>query len=239
MNLWLGAPTVAMIVGWLFGRWRGVLIALATSVAWLATIRLAVASGTSQWPSLLDMSPALALMVVALGLVIEFRKTASVKRSRSHNTVTGLVEADTFAEVVEIELRRALRYERPFSLLYLRCDSAGTTTAAGITARVRSVDLVANLRDGEFAVLLPETDATQATVVVRRLQEGLATGENGGQRSTVAVGAVTVAGVRIEAAHMIGRARELMLESAKDPTRMCRREVFATPSERDPASRNW
>jgi hypothetical protein len=101
------------------------------------------------------------------------------------------------------------------------------------------VDLVASLRDGEFAVLLPETDATQATVVVRRLQESLAMGENGGQGSTAAVGAVTVAGVRIEAAHMIGRARELMLESAKDATRMCRREVFAAPSERDPASRNW
>ncbi len=144
--------------------------------------------------------------------------------------MTGLVETGSFTEVVQLELHRALRYDRPFSLIYLRCDSAGATTAAGLTARVRSVDLVASLRDGEFAVLLPETDATQVMVVVRRLQEG---------DSTAAVGAVTVAGVRIEAPHMIGRARELMLESAKDATRMARREVFAAPSVRDPASRNW
>jgi GGDEF domain-containing protein len=230
MNLWLGVPTVAMVVGWLLGRWRGVLIALGTSVAWLATVRLAITHGMPQWPSLLDMAPALALLVVTLGLAIVLREiVAWVKRSRSHNPVTGLVEAGSLTEVVQLEVHRALRYGRPFSLLYLRCDSADTTTAAGLTAQVRSVDLVASPRDGEFAVLLPETDATQLTAVVRRLQEG----------SNAAAGAVTVAGVRIEAAHMIGRARELMLESAKDATRMCRREVFAAPSVRDPASRNW
>lgn len=232
MSLWLGVPTVAMIVGWLLGRWRGVLIALGTSVAWLVTIRLAMTHATSQWPTLLDMAPALALLVVTLGLTIELRKTVDrVKRSGRQNPATGLVEAGSFTEVVQLELHRALRYDRPFSLIYLRCDSAGATTAAGLTARVRSVDLVASLRDGEFAVLLPETDATQVMVVVRRLQEG--------DDSTAAIGAVTVAGVRIEAPHMIGRARELMLESARDATKMARREVFATPSARDPASRNW
>jgi GGDEF domain-containing protein len=231
MSLWLGVPTVAMIVGWLLGRWRGVLIALGASVAWLATIRLAITHATSQWPSLLDMAPALAILVVTLGLAVEHRKTVAwVKRSRSHKPATGLVEAGSFTEVVQLELHRSLRYDRPFSLIYMRCDSAGATTAAGLTARVRSVDLVASLRDGEFAVVLPETDATQVMVVVRRLQEG---------DSTAAVGAVTVAGVRIEAPHMIGRARELMLESARDSTKMARREVFATPSVRDPASRNW
>jgi GGDEF domain-containing protein len=242
MTLWLGVPTVSMIVGWLLGRWRGVVIALATSFAWLATLRLALAQGPSQWPSLVGLAPAIALLVVALGLGSELLRTrAWVQRSHRHHPETGLVEADSFAEVVDVELHRALRYDRPFSLIYLRCDSVGTTTAAGLTAKVRSVDLVANLRAGEFAVLLPETDAGQVTAVVRRLQEGLAAVANGGPPSAAAVGAVTVAGVRIEAHQMIGRARELMLESALDETRMCRREVIAAPSPGNSVSnvRSW
>ncbi len=128
MSLWLGVPSVAMVVGWLLGRWRGVLIALATSVAWLGTVRLAVSQGSlpDDWPSLSALVAALAITCITLGLAVRLRKTSEwVKRSRSHNPVTGLVEAESFGEVVQLELHRALRYDRPFSLLYLRCDSVG------------------------------------------------------------------------------------------------------------------
>jgi hypothetical protein len=65
---------------------------------------------------------------------------------------------------------------------------------------------------------------------MRRLEEALPARVVGGLRSAGAVGAVTVAGAGIEAPRLIDRARELMLESARDSTRAPRHEILAAPS---------
>lgn len=245
MSVWLVAPLAAVVVGWLVGRWRGALIALVTSFAWLAILRLAVAQGPSPSPSWLDMAPAVAILLVTFALATELhRAVAWFQRSHRHHPDTGLVQADSFAEVVEAELDRALRYDRRFSLIYLRSDllapgaaqltagerhSLGPATAAVLTATLRSVDLVAEVRQGEFAVLVPETGAEAVLTVMRRLEEALPARVVGGLGSAGAVGAVTVAGAGIEAPRLIERARELMLESARDSTRAPRHEILAAP----------
>ena len=88
----------------------------------------------------------------------------------------------------ETELRRARRYQRPLALAYLDLDnfkavndSLGhevgdavlVTVAALIKGNVRTSDLVARLGGDEFAVLLPETDAIGAQIVLDKVRNGL------------------------------------------------------------------
>ncbi len=88
----------------------------------------------------------------------------------------------------ETELRRARRYQRPLALAYLDLDnfkavndSLGhevgdavlVTGAALIKGTVRTSDLVARLGGDEFAVLMPETDALGAQVVLDKVRNGL------------------------------------------------------------------
>jgi diguanylate cyclase (GGDEF)-like protein/PAS domain S-box-containing protein len=88
----------------------------------------------------------------------------------------------------ETELRRARRHQRPLALAYLDLDnfkavndSLGhevgdavlVTIAALLKGNVRTSDLVARLGGDEFAVLLPETDALGAQVVLDKVRSAL------------------------------------------------------------------
>jgi GGDEF domain-containing protein len=245
-SVWLIGLVASAAIGWFIGRRRGALVALATSCAWLVLLRLAPVRGSTRIPTVVELVPALAFLLVAGGLAVALMRTlAWFRRSHQQDPKTGLVRAGSFTEVVEAELDRAIRYDRQFSLIYLRSDmlAPGTSTlspverqglrpaaATVLTATLRSVDLAAELREGEFAVLMPETGAEAVLAAARRLGEALPARVEGGRRSLSSVGIVTVSGARVEAPRLIQRARELMLESAGDSARAPRHETLAASS---------
>jgi diguanylate cyclase (GGDEF)-like protein len=100
--------------------------------------------------------------------------------------LTGVANGRTFYEEAFLEIQRARRNFRPFTLVYLDLDnfkavndrlghSAGDEllrqVARAIRKNTRLTDLVARLGGDEFAVLLPETDAPGAAASVAKLRE--------------------------------------------------------------------
>lgn len=98
--------------------------------------------------------------------------------------MTGLLDADAFAERLEEELKRAVRFQRPLALLVAGWSHQGPKDfdkrtvksygpirqiAAIIKKGLRDVDAAGRL-DGEIvAALLPETDLAGARIVAERI----------------------------------------------------------------------
>jgi diguanylate cyclase (GGDEF)-like protein len=116
------------------------------------------------------------------------------------DSLTGLANYRSFAQNLERELERSRRYERPLSLITLDLDhmkaindqhghdagdDAIRLVAKVLTGAVRKFELVARQGGDEFAVILPNTGASDARQLADRLLE--------------AVGAQTVSGVSLSA----------------------------------------
>ncbi len=106
--------------------------------------------------------------------------------------LTGLNNRRSFIERTEIELYRKERYGREFSLIMFDIDyfkyindRYGHNTGdlvlkeiANICRNVlREVDIVGRIGGEEFAILLPETDIVQATLVAERLRVSISNGK--------------------------------------------------------------
>ncbi len=112
-----------------------------------------------------------------------------LERLANTDTLTGLSNRRHFTATLEAELRRALRHERPLSLIVLDLDrfkqvndqhghAMGdrvlVSSARAIEDVVREVDLVGRLGGEEFAVLVPETDLSGAFRLAERIRANIA-----------------------------------------------------------------
>jgi two-component system cell cycle response regulator len=181
---------------------------------------------------LLPYACALALAGVA---VRQHRRLAEL-RTRISNTartdpLTGLLNRRALEELLDMELERATRAERPLSVIVGDLDSFaavnerhGHAAGDGVLQLVagdclkwkRRIDQVARIGGEEFALLLPETDERGAFIVAERLRRAT--------HRTFAEGAVPVTisfGVASSPAHgtdPVGllRAADRAVAAAKD-----------------------
>jgi diguanylate cyclase (GGDEF)-like protein len=100
---------------------------------------------------------------------------------------TGLAGREHFEEQFGEEILRVQRSKRVLTLILLDVDGAGMAHGAGsdahsawvlpgiaaaLLAQTRRMDLVARIRDREFALLLPETTHSDAAALLNRLAQG-------------------------------------------------------------------
>lgn len=105
------------------------------------------------------------------------------------DALTGLFTRRQFQAEVDREFARAKRYERPAALIFLDIDGFGPvnkalglhtadqilkTIANRITEALRSSDSVGRIGGEEFALLLPETLAYEASQCAERLRDEIA-----------------------------------------------------------------
>jgi two-component system, cell cycle response regulator len=135
---------------------------------------------------LLPYASALALA----GLALHQRRRMAVLRDRISDAartdpLTGLLNRRAFEEVLDMELERATRADRPLSVIVGDLDSFAAVNerhghAAGDSALQlvaddclkwkRRIDQAARVGGEEFALLLPETDERGAFIVAERLR---------------------------------------------------------------------
>ena len=111
-----------------------------------------------------------------------------VQRQATTDELTGLVNRRRFLEALETELERAELFETPLSLAladlddfkrvndaygHLAGDDALRTFGGLLEAHLRKDDVAGRLGGEEFAVVLPETDLEEATMVADRMRGAL------------------------------------------------------------------
>jgi diguanylate cyclase (GGDEF)-like protein/putative nucleotidyltransferase with HDIG domain len=109
-------------------------------------------------------------------------RIADANRTDPH---TGLINRRAFEELLELELERALRGDRPMSVVVgdIDCfravneqhghaagDAALQSVARNALKWKRRIDVAARIAGEEFALLLPETDERGAFIVAERLR---------------------------------------------------------------------
>ncbi len=147
----------------------------------------------------------MAVMTLALGAEVSERKRAEdqVRRMAVSDPLTGLANYRRLLEVLDAEIKRYGRTERPFAVLLLDLDGLkrvndthGHLTGSRALCRLanvlrmhcRETDLAARYGGDEFALVMPETSVEEAWVVAHRIRERvLSDGEK--PRLSVSVGA--------------------------------------------------
>lgn len=193
---------------WFVGKRAGIIAAALCAVAWLATL---VANGHAYSNTLVpiwNLIVGVGLFVCALVILSTLRDALDHERELARtDTLTGAANSRAFAERARFELKRAARYNRPFSLAYIDVDNfkvvndrfghgAGDellrTVAKTLNANLRPTDTVARLGGDEFVILFVEAGYREAQAAIRRVQKSLAEiARESGWPVTFSIGMVT------------------------------------------------
>ena len=129
--------------------------------------------------------------LVGTGLDVTERRKLEQELEHQARTdfLTGIPNRRHFLDLAELELARAHRYGRPFSMLMLDLDlfknvndryghRVGDLTLQKVVEVcgqiLREVDVIGRLGGEEFGIMLPETDAEQAMQVADRVRQAIA-----------------------------------------------------------------
>jgi diguanylate cyclase (GGDEF)-like protein len=119
-----------------------------------------------------------------LPVVLEYDELKSLERSAVTDPLTGLHNRRLFDETFDKELNRARRYAHPLSLVAVdlhrfkevndkhghpQGDDVLRATAATLRKALRTSDSAFRTGGDEFTLLLPQTDAAQASALSRRI----------------------------------------------------------------------
>jgi diguanylate cyclase (GGDEF)-like protein len=117
------------------------------------------------------------------------RNAELLQKLATIDSMTSLYNRRHFLALTEAEWSRFQRYQRPLSMLMIDIDhfksvndryghavgdQAIISVATACQQNKRNSDVVGRLGGEEFAILLPETDQTQAAVVAERIRESIA-----------------------------------------------------------------
>ena len=136
-----------------------------------------------------ELLPTMRMLASYLAIAIENAGMFGLLKSLAEkDSLTLLHNHGSFHEKLAIELERANRYVRPMGVIMLDVDSFkeindryGHTTGdrvlalvgGALGAHLRKTDIAARYGGDEFAVILPETDFSSATVIAERISEGI------------------------------------------------------------------
>lgn len=149
-----------------------------------------------------DCVPVIVIALAAIGgltwTILALRRSLARERRLARvDDLTGLRNARAFREAAGAEIERARRYQHPFSVAVVDLgsrvgDELVRAAATVLRDALRATDLVARLGRDEIIVLLPETSAASARIVLDKLRVGLADlRTTDGRGSAPAIGGVT------------------------------------------------
>jgi diguanylate cyclase (GGDEF)-like protein len=242
-SLWTLYLAPVALAAWI-GRERGAAVAVvAVSAAWVWFAYGGVSDTAAA--SVVDRLVQIAVLAAAgIAVAAWSRSVADQVRDRRSDALTGLANGPVFFHHLDAENSRAQRYGRPFTIAHvgvgnLRGMMQRSGSEAGeallrdvasiLTNQLRAVDVVARLRGGEFAVLLPETDVEGATTALNRTMErlqALAADAHPGAAAQFNIGALTCAGSELSVEQLFQRVYQLMYVARQEGPGVIEHEVL-------------
>ena len=173
------------IVAWEAGEKPGIIIAVACAAAGLIGDIASGAQNTRMSIAFWNSTMSLGLFLMAAVLLSRLRHATGTAEALSRNDiVTTAFNSTYFSEALQVEIERAKRYKRHFTLLHINLDDfkkvndtsgrkAGDAAlwhfVITLSNALRKTDVIGRLGGDEFAVLLPETGYDAARAVIARL----------------------------------------------------------------------
>ncbi len=223
------------LAAWFAGSQEGILMAIWSSLVWLVADLLADPAYFRQSVLPLDLGIRLAnflIFVYVSHLLAALRVSLHrEKKSARIDHATGGPNRRSFFESANIEIERARRYQRPFTVAYLDVDDFKKvndrfghptgdlllqSVARTIKKSIRNVDLMARLGGDEFALFLPETGLEEAKVVGERIREKIsALMQEKKWPATLSIGIIHFSNPPANVEEMIKMVDELMYAAKK------------------------
>ncbi len=158
--------------------------------------------------------------------------------------LTGTRNRRYFIELLDMEINRAARYDRPFTVVCIDLDNFKTvndcyghstgdmvlrSVARTLQENVRVTDTVARLGGDEFAILLPETGRSVAETILRKVRKiNLDIMKNHGWPVTLSIGVVTFTRSPSTVDETLRKADRMMYAAKNSGKNSIRYEIFGT-----------
>jgi len=126
--------------------------------------------------------------IFSLALALLKKKYSEFHEQLRHDGLTGLLNAEAFFELAELERLRSIRYGHPLTICFLDLDNFKQVndkmghlegneflkmTAQILKKSIRETDQVARLGGDEFVILFPESGPNAAEALVGKIQDDL------------------------------------------------------------------
>jgi len=228
---------------WFSTKITGTVIAVLCGAAWFFSD--VMSHSTYSHPGVPYWNVTVKLLVFLVVVELLSRLKASLEREKGlarKDELTGVANRRAFFENAQIEIDRAHRYKRPFTLAYFDVDNfkrindtfghetgdrALRIISSTILKNIRSTDLLARIGGDEFALLLSETGFDQSQAVIEKIN-GLLVERMGKKKlsATFSVGVVTFLRPPSNVDELLKKADSLMYSAKRDGKNAIRHVVW-------------
>ena len=233
------------LVTWFTKRSIGLILSMLSALTWLIAD---LSSGATYsyldipyWNGVARLSSFFILVFILSALKGTLKQEKEFSRI---DFLTDIRNRRYFIELVNMEINRARRYKRPFTMVCIDLDNFkavndcfGHTTgdillrlvAHTIRENIRVTDTVARLGGDEFAILMPETGRNVAEVIMQKVQKiNLDIMRRHGWPVTLSIGVVTFTSPPSTVDETLRISDQLMYTAKESGKNSIQYEVFGT-----------
>ena len=195
-------------ITWRAGRAGGVILALASAIAWLSIDALQNPYFGYSFLTFISVITKVVLFLSYVFILAKLKDLLQREQELSRtDRLTGIANRWAFLENLGREMKRSQRSMKPITVVYMDVDNFKTINdlyghhkgdecllllAETISDQLRSTDTVARMGGDEFAILLPELGYDDAYIVLTKIRERVKEmANNKSWDITLSMGAVT------------------------------------------------
>ena len=175
-----------LLAAWYIDRTTGVVLSITSAIIWFITSAITIPSrGIQIWVLIWNAAILLGFFLVSTVLLANLRRSLGRERKLARTDyLTGILNSRAFHEEANIEIARAKRSQKPFTIAYFELvNFKEITTRFGhaqeekvlrficreLSRYLRVTDVIGRMGGEEFIILFSETDQQNATSVIARL----------------------------------------------------------------------
>jgi diguanylate cyclase (GGDEF)-like protein len=233
------------LVTWFLKRWVGFIFSIFSALTWLIAD---LTSGATYFPPDIPYWNGVARLgsfFILTFILSTLKNTLRQEKEYSRTDfLTGIRNRRYFIELLDMEINRARRYDRPFSVVCIDLDNFKTVNdcfghstgdillrlvARTLQQNIRVTDTVARLGGDEFAILLPETGRNVAEAILQKVQKiSLDIMRRHGWPVTLSIGVVTFTSPPATVDETLRISDQLMYSAKNNGKNSIQYEVFGT-----------